>query len=50
MKKTLKRLGAIFLSMIMMVSALSVGAFAADSKKGSITLKTTSSGQTYTAY
>lgn len=36
--------------MIMMVSALSVGAFATDSKTGSITLKTTSSGQTYTAY
>lgn len=36
--------------MIMMVSALSVGAFATDSKTGSITLETTSSGQTYTAY
>lgn len=50
MKKTLKRLGAMFLSMIMAVSVLSVGAFAADSKTGSITLETTSSGQSYYAY
>ncbi len=50
MKKTLKRLGAMFLSMIMAVSALSVGAFADDSKTGTITLETTSSGQSYYAY
>ncbi len=50
MKKTLKRLGAMFLSMIMAVSVLSVGAFATDSKTGSITLETTSSGQSYYAY
>ena len=47
MKKTFKRLGAMFLAMVMAVSVLCTGALAANN---SITITTTSSGHTYEAY
>ena len=55
MKKTFKRLGAMFLAMVMAVSVLCTGAFADESDgttttSNSITITTTSSGHTYEAY
>lgn len=48
MKKTIKRLGAIFLAMAMAVSVLCTGALAADTY--SITIENTTAGYTYEAY
>ena len=51
MKKTFKRLGAMFLAMVMAVSVLCTGSFAADDEtKYTITINGKSAGHTYEAY